>query len=551
MKSMKIVKRLFSTLMALALVLTLSVSAFAATGHTITINSKTGGHTYQAYQVFAGTYDSNSNKLSDITWGSGVDSTAFLTALQSDATIGSKFTSCTSAADVANAISGATAEETDAFAAVAANHLTGTAAGTSVLTSGSTFTYTISGLADGYYFVKEDTTTGAASFTKYMLQVVGDMTVDAKTDSPSVTKKVLENNDGTYKNTWNDAADYSIGDSVPFRLTGLVPNMSNYKTYTYQFNDTLSGGLTFNSDSVKVYFVTGTSMAAVNSATDKTGWTELTSGFTTKEETNGFTLSFSDLKTVSGVAAGGYIVVEYNATLNANAVAGNPGNPNEVTLTYSNNPNNSGAGTPDTGTTPKDEVVVFTFTLPVNKVIKGTDTSLSGAVFALFTDKTAADAAASASQNPDLSKALKFDGSDGEYHYNAAKGTVTSLTDKNGAYSIQGLDQGTYYLVEISAPAGYNKLAAAQTITVTPAYQAETYHDGHIADNTNDQLTDVKISLNGGTAAAAAKVENAAGSTLPVTGGVGTKIFTYGGIVMMLAAAVVFIAKRKTSGEEQ
>jgi fimbrial isopeptide formation D2 family protein/LPXTG-motif cell wall-anchored protein len=329
--------------------------------------------------------------------------------------------------------------------------------------------------------------------------------------------------------------------------------MKDYTSYTYQFNDTLSTGLSFNADSVKVYYATGDSMLAVNSSTSTgAGGTLIDATNYTKVATSdGFTLKFANLKSISGIAAGGYIVVEYNATLTTAAVVGNPGNPNEVTLTYSNNPNNVGSGTPTTNTTPKDEVVVFTFELPVNKVIKGTTTPLSSATFALFTDKTAADAAAAAT-NPDLSAALKFDSSAaGSYTYDAAKGTVTTLADNNGAYSIKGLDQGTYYLVEISAPAGYNKLTTAQAVKIIPTYTATAYKDGHVVDATNDQLSAVNISLNGGTAAQAAVIENASGSTLPSTGGIGTKIFTYGGIALMVAAAVVFVTKRKVSREEK
>jgi fimbrial isopeptide formation D2 family protein/LPXTG-motif cell wall-anchored protein len=332
--------------------------------------------------------------------------------------------------------------------------------------------------------------------------------------------------------------------------------MKDYTTYFYQFNDTLSSGLQFDSSSLKVYCATGTSMAAVNSNTGLgAGGTLIdASKYEWAATDNGFTLKFADLKKVDGVSAGSYIVVEYNATLNTKAVVGNSGNPNQVTLTYSNNPNNSGSGTPDTGTTPKDEVVVFTFNLPVSKVIKGSDTALAGATFALFTDKTAADAAA-ASAAPDLSKALKFTGSAGVYTYDKS-GTATGSTnvlaaDANAKYALQGLDQGTYYLVEITAPDGYNKLTAAQTVTVTPTYVTDKYVDGHTAGDQNDQLSAVSICLNNGAAAAAAVVENASGSVLPSTGGIGTRIFTYGGIALMLAAAVVFIAKRKTSGREQ
>lgn len=553
---MKTAKKMFAILLALTLAVVLAIPAFAAGPDTITINSKTSGHTYQAYQVFSGTYDTASGKLSDTQWGTGVDNAALLTALQANPITGLDFSTCTNAEDVAGVINGADAEKTDAFAAIVAQHLSTTPTGTGTLTAGTTYTYTISNLADGYYFVNEAAlaSTEGSSYTRYMLQVGGSVTVNAKADVPSVTKKVLENNDTTYQNTWNDAADYSIGDSVPFRLVGTVPDMTGYTKYTYQFTDTVSGGLTFNADSVHVYYAaggTGTTMSTVNSAADTTGWTEIAStNYTTTAAANGFTLAFSDLKTVTGVAAGGYIVVQYNATLNTGAVIGNPGNPNGVTLTYSNNPANSGTGTPDTGTTPKDEVVVFTFNLPVNKVIKGSDTALTGAAFALFANKTDADAEASAPSDANLAKAMKFDSTAaGTYTYDAAAGTTQTLSDNGGSYAIKGLDQGTYYLVEIAAPAGYNRLTTSQTVKIVPTYTAN-YKDGHTPGSETDLLTASNVSLNGGTAGAAAKIENASGSLLPSTGGMGTAAFTAGGILLMGGAAALFAAKRKGTRQE-
>jgi hypothetical protein len=132
---------------------------------------------------------------------------------------------------------------------------------------------------------------------------------------------------------------------------------------------------------------------------------------------SGFTVTFSDLSNTSGVPAlgGGYIVVEYTATLNSNAVVGNPGNPTEVYLTYSNNPNNAdGSGT---GVTPKDEVVVYTFTLPINKVdSSATPVALTGATFAVFTTEAdAITAAGDPNTAANFNTALLFSGSAGSY----------------------------------------------------------------------------------------------------------------------------------------
>lgn len=568
---MKTVKKVLSLVFGLALLLNvMSFPAMAADTHTITITSKTSGHVFQAYQVFAGDYSgTGAGVLSNITWGSGVDSAALLLALQSDATYGTNFAGLTTAEQVADkiaAISASTPGFPDAVAKIISSSLSTTKTD-STLVSGTTYNYAMSGLASGYYFVNEQTLTGEGSaYTKYMLKVLGaDLTVAAKADSPSIVKKVKENNDPAYQNTWNDAADYNIGDEVPFRIVGLVPNMTDYLTYKYKMSDTLSSGLTLNPSTIKVYFVTGSDINAVATSTSATGWTELTSGFTKDTTSTPFTINFLDLKTTSGVSNNGFIIVEYTATLNQGAIIANSdsglnkaGNPNVVFLTYSNNPNGEGEGN-----TPEDEVVVFTYSIPVHKV-KGDEaaTPLEGAKFAVFTDENLAKAAALNPSDANLASALKFTGSAGNY---ILGGTVVSLeSTSSGKYEIKGLDQGTYYLVETAAPTGYNRITSAIKVILTPAFTAENYVDRHVPD-TDDQLESVTVSNGGMVSASIASdksmvycpptynyitVVNKGGATLPETGGIGTTIFTLGGLILMLGAAIVFVAKRKLASQK-
>lgn len=545
---MKTIKKALSLLFVAAMLLSvLGVSALAAGTNTVTITSETEGHTYQAYQVFAGD-QSDENVLSNVTWGSGVTGTALLAALKADATYGTHFTGSTTAAEVAAAIGGISDPDfPNAFAKIVAENLTSNHTNSGAASGTGPYAYTISGLADGYYFINEADLGGGVdnSYTKYILEVVDDVTVAAKTDKPAVAKKIKENNDSSYKDTWNDAADYNIGDAVPFRVVGLVPDMSYYDTYTYEFTDALSAGLTFDADSLKVYYVAGGSdMYTIETSTAEGAGGALLAGglYDVAATANGFTLSFDDLKTTAGVSGGGYLVVEYAAALNSGAVIGNPGNPNEVYLTYSNNPNGTG-----TGETPKDEVVAFAFELPVEKIDGTTKNALAGATFALFADQTAANAAAA---DPDadgaFNNALKFTGSAGNYILDSS-GAYTLEGDAEGKYAVKGLDQGTYYLVEIQEPTGYNRLTTATAVTVLPAYDGTKYVDGHVPDATEDQLLSVAIN---DAADGKLTVENEAGSTLPETGGIGTTIFTVGGFLLMLAAAVLFIVKRKVAAQK-
>ena len=555
---MKTTKKLLSSLLIVAILVSLCfTSALAAGSNTVTITSETSGHTYRAYQVFAGTYDTVSGKLTNVTWGTGVDSAALLTALKAAPTYGSSFTSCTTAADVANVISTSYATNSAfaaAFAKLAAAHVNSTFASSGTPTGTGPYTYTITSLNDGYYFVTEASFSGTVdnAYTKYILQVVDNVTVTAKTDKPAIALKVKENNDATYQNTWNDAADYNITNSVPYRIVSIVPDMTYFDTYYYQITDTISSGSTYDAGSAKVYYVpSGSDMYTVETASGTgAGGTQLTSGFTVSSTGTGFTVTFSDLSATTNVPAlgGGYIVVEYTAKLNSNAVVGNPGNPSEVYLTYSNNPNNAdGSGT---GVTPKDEVVVYTFTLPMNKVNNdATPAALTGATFAIFTSQTDATTAATDPLTAaNFATALTFSGSAGSYT-RAATGGYTLADNGTGTYSISGLDQGTYYLVEIAAPAGYNRVATPVTVVVDSSYndgsRSSAYVDGHIPDATNDQLTGVTV--NGGTQLT---VVNQAGVTLPETGGVGTKAFVVGGLALILLALILMIARKRSASEK-
>ena len=141
---MKTTKKLLSSLLIVAILVSLCfTSALAAGSNTVTITSETSGHTYRAYQVFAGTYDTVSGKLTNVTWGTGVDSAALFTALKAAPTYGSSFTSCTTAADVANVISTNYATNSAfaaAFAKLAAAHVNSTFASSGTPTGTGPYT---------------------------------------------------------------------------------------------------------------------------------------------------------------------------------------------------------------------------------------------------------------------------------------------------------------------------------------------------------------------------------------------------------------------------
>lgn len=487
-------------------------TATAAEVYTLTINNTETGHTYEAYQVFKGRLDNGT--LSDIEWGTGVDGDTLSTAKYDGK----------SAKEIAKSLNNANAE---AFA----NNVAGGNGVDSYLktATGSAEGETnqskeITGLSAGYYLLKDtiDSSTAAqpAAYTKFILKVVGNVDVTPKTDTPSVEKKVQENSnkyatDGGYGAGYNDVADYNIGDAVPFKLIGTVPNMDRYDTYKYTFNDTASNGLTLPSkDGVKVYV-----------ADDKAGTNkaDITSSAAITVNGQNLTVAFSDLKTVDGVAAGKYIIVEYSATLNGKAEIGLPGNENAVKLTFSNNPNQSGqGGSNPQGETPEDKVIVFTYQLNGTKV-DATDNN-----------KTLENAEFKLQRQSDSKWAQIEDGKVTAWGDEANASVVKS--NANGKFSVAGLDDGKYNVKETKAPAGYDLPADPFVITLTAQTKNNQEWDGTAANallnHTDGQFNETFV--------------NNAGSNLPETGGMGTVLLYVAGIaVFVLAGATLVMALRR------
>ena len=571
---MKKMRRTWAILLALVLTVALAVPGFAAEGgYSITITNDKAGHTYEAYQIFAGTVASDDEQnvgdgdgitgpmLGNIIWGTGVNGDALLAALK--AADNGKYGACTTAADVAKALGaeGATAADAAAFAEIAAQHLTETHYDS---TKGDGV-YTISNLPAGYYLVKDQDGSlqgNEDTATEYIVQVLGNVTMEPKdSDIPTVEKKVSEEDyhqDDGYGTTYNDVADWDIGDSVPFKLIGSIPDMSAYDTYEYIFTDTLSNGLTLQEETINVYI-------AVNRNDEVRDYTPLTEGedytLTLNNVENGggsFSIEFDDLKTAPYIDQGNrnYVIVTYDATLNANAEIGLDGNPNSVYLEFSNNPNAAGLGR-----TTEDTVIVFTYELGGTKVDgENNDTTLPGAQFVLFNGGHTRVAAvvngklSGWSELPVGYSAANHEEIPDDAWAEVANATITS--DENGLFSVAGLDDGTYYLREIKAPDGYNLLEDDLQIVITATTTNGQTWNGAAAD----ALTALTISVddaaaeNGepNTGAVAITVENNGGSTLPETGGIGTTIFYAAGALLVLCAGVLLFVKlrMRKAGDE-
>lgn len=494
---MKHVKKLASVLLAMVMVMAMTMTAFAATADLT-------NHTYKAYQIFSGTQADEQDELAQIEWGDGVNGAALLEALRK---AGDVYNNCTTAADVAAKL-GEEGADADGFAKIAYKHIISDKG--IVVVNGQTE------LEAGYYLVVDETsfesdaTNTVKNLALLQLTNKGPFDIQNKTSIPEVEKKVQDINDSTDsgKGELQDSADYDIGDKVPFTLTGTLPsNYADYDTYKYVFHDTLSEGLTYDKDTVKVYVVSDSEE------------TEITSSFTIKLENNSLTISCNDLKSIENVTidSNSKIVVRYTATLNDEAKVGYEGNPNTVYLEYSNNPNNSGEGdTDNTGKTPEDKVIVFTYKVVVNKV-DGKQNPLTGAGFTLYKKKAA-----------------------GEYVKVGEELTGNEMT----TFTWSGLDDGDYKLSETTTPDGYNTIADIY-FKVTAAHDI-TSDDPTLTSLSGDVTTgEVTFTSNTSAGSLTTDVVNQSGSTLPETGGMGTTIFYVIGSILVLGAAVVMITRKR------
>lgn len=460
---MKTVARIASLLLALVLVFGLSVTAFAAGTGTITVDNPLEGQTYTAYKIFDVTYDEDKSTYAYSIAGDS----EWYSVVNSYAGI----TLTKAASENTYAVT-----KNDSFSAAAfANALKADVAGktgiTLTLADGKA---TATGLDLGYYFVTS--TSGALC--------------NLTTTNPNAT--IHDKNDVPFDKV-DDKTSVEVGETVSYTITGKVPDTTGFTTYEYTIADTMSAGLTFQK----------------NVAVTVDGVTLDAGKYVLNQTDNGFTLTIKVMELQEKV--GKKIKVTYTAVTNDNAVT--VISKNSATLTYSNNPTDSESKT----TTPKDEETVYSAKLVIDKYQKDDKSKkLANAKFVLknadgkYYKYTAATESAAAKV---------------EWVKNQTDATEVT-TDTNGAAAFNGLKDGTYYLVETAAPAGYNLLATEVEVVINGA------------DATEADLSSLT---------ATAKVENSTGTTIPETGGIGTTIFYVAGGLLVLGAVILLITKKRMS----
>ena len=409
--------KILALLVAVLLIVASMSVAFADenSAHKITITNTDQNvvHTYEAYQVFVGKLDDAQTKLSDIQWGTGVDGTELLAALKDDATYGSYFTDCDSAAKVADVLgktpfvstSGAdvAAGAIDAIASIIADNLTTT----KVAFEGNA-PYTANVTGDGYYFIKDTTATlkgdnGSDTLSKYLLSVVKNVEIAAKDTHLTPDKEILiatgEADASSYQTVKENTA--AVGDTVTFQVTIPVPNTKKYVDhFVFDMKDTLPTGMTFMGiTSVKVgsdvvpYTMTvapagSTTYAAYTAPADAAAAVTTAGGQKIK-------VVFNDFKANAEANdwIGQNLVVTYTAVVNDKADFTSTGNKNEVYFDYANDPNHDYDGDepgPDEpmGETPKDKTKTYLINLEILKTgDNGATQNLEGAEFEITSDE--------------------------------------------------------------------------------------------------------------------------------------------------------------------
>ena len=555
-------KRVFTVILALVLVLGLAVSASAAT----VVNDTT--HAYEAYQIFSGTQTGSDANLGNIVWGSGVNGPALLADLNANV---ASFATADSAEKVAEILADPATPVNDIrqFAQLAYNHRTTTS---TTIAAGATEVT----LPAGYYVIV-DVTAPAEGDAKNpaLLQVTnaGPIHIQKKYDVPEHDKYVIADDTGDHGNH-GTAEDSPVGQQVSFHLKAEMPlNMEGYEKYKMVFHDDLSDGLTFDASSVQVFVGNDVTPVA------NTYYTLTYPVVSCEKDGAGYTCDFhieiSNVMTVPGYTPGCDVIVKYKATLNEDALI-DEANPNDFRLEYSNDPNwdpEDPTSPPEpTGVTPWKQVKVFTTEVEIRKVDGTTDLPLQGATFTLegasqqkvkvtknefvefdpvaepgetkywklidgtYTNMDPATPEVDQSLYASTTVVYKVSGVTVTWEETTpSQMTVEATVGSDGTVKFGGLGEGVYTITETGVPAGYNGLKEPMTLTIV-FHEAEERFE---------------YSWTGGATGSGASitVDNMKGSVLPETGGIGTTMFYVIGGLMVAAAAVLLITKKRMAAE--
>lgn len=641
---MKTLKKLMALVIAMVMVMAVALPVFAdeSSQHTITITNtdQNVSHTYEGYQIFKGKLDAEQQILSDIVWGNGVDGNALLAALKSsndaslkatasnvtagtgdnvgkyfdangkEINIGDNlFKNCSTPAEVAKVFGTfqSTNGETSQSGAIdAVAKIIGETTGVLKATNKITFTetnkeYSATVTGDGYYFVKDVTTTltnntthGSDTLSKYLLAVVKDTTVVAKDTHLMPDKEILQNGTNTVKE-----GTAAVGDTVTFQVKIKVPDTRKYVDhFIFDMKDKLPVGMTFMGiTSVKVgeanvpYTLKVAPATATPPTADDYGeYTAPADAAAAVTTTGGqqIKLIFREFKAFAEGEEGRIgadMVVTYTAVVNDDADFTPTGNKNEVVFDYSNDPNHDYDGdepgpNEPMGVTPKDETITKLINIEIQKTGNGgTVAALAGAEFEIESDDynvtlVTGEKFVTGEYTPAAGEEIKegtyYKLKDGSYtttvptqttgsSYDSTETTykkvtfsksnttpgetkkVTVISGEDGKIKLEGLRPGTYTIKETHAPSGYNLDPTTYTIKVKWTYDS-TNKTGTFE---KDASSSEGVAWDGTNAKATITIDNKGGTQLPSTGGIGTTLFYIIGAILVLGAGILLVTRRR------
>lgn len=575
----KLVSRFMAVLMAMTMILSMSMTAFAAEAPkgTLTVNNTVAGKTLDLYQIFTATKNEAGNVAYTL-------NSAYEGFFQSKISGASTLTGEALSEKAYNYVKDQVGTDGSNGAAFAKDILdwiikNATTVATTHTTANTTAdTTVINNLDYGYYVVyplgATDTSTAPGNekvkSVASLVSVTGiDATVNMKSNYPTVDKKIIPaqsgsgitigaivngNWEGNHQMELDDenesedtiaphgatdekkVGDFGIGDTVTYQLTSKVPDMTGYNSYTFKFSDTLSKGLDLKEVlSVKVGNTTLTAKS--------TGANTYALAYDKSNRT--LTVTLNDFYNSYKNRTGDTITVVYTATLNKDAVIGMNPNTNKAVVEYSNDPKSDGTGKSEPSIV---DVHTFDFTIFKYYLKDAAQTGLANAEFELYKANEAGDAA------DENAKINIVDEGNGVYRQATAdEAKVTGFTsakivsDDDGKVLVKGLDAGSYYLRETKAPEGYNKLLSDIKIEIKPVYDETTgkltsYSVDYTYNGTKTTGTAITSKDNSPEVA----VENKTGAQLPSTGSKGALMVTLAGIVLFgaLTASKAFGKKK-------
>lgn len=495
---MKTVKRALALVLALTIILTLSIGTFAASGTNgnsgkITIDNAVVGQTYTIYQILKlESYDEEAKAYSykaTTAWESFINGTGIKDTYVTADSQG--YVTWIDGADVANFANLAQAHAktnniSNQGSKVAA------AAGDEKAT-----TVTFDNLNLGYYLLDSSLGTLCSLDTTHT-----DVIIHEKNEVPTNEKKVEEDSTPGGLGSVNDA---DIGQMVKFVSKITIPVGSAAVVY----HDKMSEGLSLvwgKEGKLGLTVYTDATLIPEKALSDDNY------NVTAKNLADGCTFEVNFARYLDLVTEDTTLYIVYYATVNENAVVGGSGNPNESWLSYSEDGKT---------TTVPSETTTYTWKMDVFKH-NADGVGLAGAKFVLSrtTDKKdAIKLIAVPNKETPTYRVAKAD---------ETENVITEIeTDGTGKFTITGLDSDTYYLIETSAPAGYNVLKDPVTVTISDKGQLAVIENGISKD-----VTEVCVL-------------NKSGAELPSTGGIGTTVFYVLGGLLVVCAGVLLITKRR------